>query len=1216
MSVDVSTKQKFMDTAHPPTPQQVIDAFSGAAAQRASDCPEELPDNDVVWKMIDLLYQSHPYPMVKHHIDSYDDFIMTQMPRIFEQYNPIMVYHAYNEEMNKYETEVKLYFDNVRYSKPIIHENNGSTKPMYPVDARLRNLTYGSSVYIDIRIEVTTYQGESLQVIERQERKIMNVNIGGRIPIMLMSKLCFLSERTHTSLREVGECEHECGGYFIINGSEKVCISQERQATNMVYCFLNTKSTKYSHIVEIKSVPRTRILPAKTFNVKITGKDGLMGKQIYVSCTHFRQDIPLFVLFRALGVESDRDIVEHIVYDAEDMLNSPMIQLIQPSLEECTTIMTQHKALEYLSKYIHVLGHPKEVKLDNDKRIAYVLEALQQDLLPHLGDKLFKKAYFLGYMVRKLLMFFLGYCGPDDRDSYAKKRVDTSGVLMTNLVRQYITKSIKDIRNALMKEMNTGNWKYSKNVDDLINQTNIYKIVKTTTIESGLKYALATGNWGMKTNVSKVGVAQVLSRLSHNGTRSHLRRVNTPVEKTSKLILPRKLHPTSWGYICPNETPEGGAIGVVKNLGMLCEITLNVDPVTVEQTILAQESTVAFDDAISPNMLKDHFTVFVNGVFVALTADPVVLTQQLRELRRTGVLHPHTSIVPRIANQEIVIYTDAGRVTRPLLILDDGYNTRITATTRRRLARNEMTWHDLVLGYHDQDTFHPAIIEYVDALETETTLIATDWRRPPTSTKKQYTHCEIHPSLILGAIASNICFPDHNQSPRNTYQSAMGKQAMGIYMSNYLERMDTLSNILSYPSRPLVYTRQARITQQDKLPSGTLCIVAIMAYSGFNQEDSVIINQSALHNGLFHSTFYRTYKDEERKNQSSGEEEKFTRPCIDKTRGMKPGSYGALDSNGFARKNRFLNGGDVVIGKVIPVRDKTKGINQNKPLRDQSTTLRHNECGYVDRMYDSRNGDGYRFVKVRTRLLREPAIGDKFSSCHGQKGTVGMIFNREDMPFTKDGIVPDLIVNPHCIPSRMTIAQLLESIFGKACLAKGMHGDGTAFNNVSRDAIADMLSKQGMERHGNEILYNGQTGEQIPCDIFIGPVYMQRLKHMVADKIHSRATGPKVMLTRQPAEGRSRDGGLRIGEMERDCLIAHGTSLFLKESFLDRSDLYSMFVDQSEGLQIAVNEEKNIYRTFSKKATGYSEVVIPYAWKLLMQELQSMAIAPRLVTRQ
>ena len=507
-------------------------------------------------------------------------------------------------------------------------------------------------------------------------------------------------------------------------------------------------------------------------------------------------------------------------------------------------------------------------------------------------------------------------------------------------------------------------------------------------------------------------------------------------------------------------------------------------------------------------------------------------------------------------------------------------------------------------------------MEYIDAHEAENTMVAMHFTLD-TVFGKRYTHCEVHPSMILGVVAATICFPDHNQSPRNTYQSAMGKQAMGLYCTNFSKRLDSLGNILHYPMVPVVQTRVGKMIHQDDSPNGANAIVAIMSYSGFNQEDSLLICKNAVDRGFYHSTFYRTYKDEERKNQVSGEEEKFLLPDATLTRGLKPGSYHALDRRGFAKPNTPLRGGDVIIGKVVPIREGGKHTAQHKPFHDQSTTLRHNESGVVDTVFDSHNGEGYRFVKVRVRSTRIPGIGDKFSSCHGQKGTVGMVFRQEDFPFIAEtGIVPDIIINPHCIPSRMTMGQLYESVFSKCGVHLGRRGDGTAFSGLGYESVASLLEKCGMERHGNERLVHGQTGEEVPCAVFMGPLYEQRLKHMVDDKIHSRSTGPKVMLTRQPAEGRSRDGGLRLGEMERDCMIGHGAGSFLKESLLDRSDRYAMHVGTKSGLASAVNEEKNLYDTFDPEdPCGTSKVQLPYAFKLLSQELQSMAIAPRLVTK-
>jgi DNA-directed RNA polymerase II subunit RPB2 len=1167
-------------------------------------------DNKDIWDIIDSYLESNPNFLVKHQINSYDDFVKNQFPVILQQYNPIVIYHGYNEDFNKHDTEVRVYFQDCHFSKPIIHENNGSTKEMTPQEARLRNLSYQSNVYANMKIEVISYQGEKLEIIQKQDKVIKNVLIG-KIPIMLKSCFCVLKNYGGTELKE---CELEQGGYFIINGSEKVIISQERQAENKVYCFKSVKSSKYSHVVEIKSSSPNRLLPAKTLSFKITSKGGVHGKTIHACFTHFRQDIPLFIIFRALGIESDKAILEKIVYNVNNPLYSRFIQLLEPSLEEVNTITTQAKALEYLAKYVNILGHPKEIKLDNDKKVFYVKEILSKDLFPHLGNNPIKKAYFIGYMIRRLLLYYMNLYEEDDRDSYPKKRIDTPGILMANLTRQYITKMIKDMRNSLMKEMNSGNWKYSKKIDDLMNSTNIYKLIKSTTLDSGMKYALATGNWGIKNLTSKVGVAQVLNRLSYNGTLSHLRRINTPIEKSSKLIQPRKLHSTTWGYICPAETPEGGSIGVVKNMALSCEISTYVDCDSVIKHSYSS-GVLPYSDDMDPSLFEKHYWVFVNGNIIGVIKNPVDLRNTLVSYRRKGIIHPHTSVSINYYTKEVFIHTEAGRVLRPLLIASEETNTPLLSKFHIELLRKKIiTWNHLLCGFYHEDKYYDSVVEYVDSQESENIMIFNDLKKDTAN----ITHYEIHPSLILGVLASNIPFSDHNQSPRNTYQSAMGKQAMGIHALNYLDRMDTMSNVLSYPNIPNVRTGLAKSLSNDSSPNGINAIVAIACYTGFNQEDSLIINQSAIDRGLFHSTFYRCYKDEEKKNQLSGEEEKFTYPDPNNTKGLRPCSYRAIDENGFPKVNHYVNGGDAIIGKVIPVKKTEKSIGYDKAYRDQSTLLRFNENGFIDNIYTSRNGDGYRFIKVRVRSLRVPVIGDKFSSRHGQKGTVGMIYAQEDMPFTKDGVIPDIIINPHAIPSRMTIGQLLECLMGKACCTHGLRGDGTPFTGLDIGEVSKYLVNEcKMHPQGNEILYNGITGQQIKADIFMGPTYYQRLKHMVDDKIHSRSTGPLVMLTRQPAEGRARDGGLRIGEMERDCLISHGSSKFLKERMMDLSDNYRMYISSNNGLTAAVNHEKCITNTFnehSEHEDDTSEVRIPYAFKLLLQELQAMGIAPRLIT--
>jgi DNA-directed RNA polymerase II subunit RPB2 len=512
------------------------------------------------------------------------------------------------------------------------------------------------------------------------------------------------------------------------------------------------------------------------------------------------------------------------------------------------------------------------------------------------------------------------------------------------------------------------------------------------------------------------------------------------------------------------------------------------------------------------------------------------------------------------------------------------------------------------------------LIEYLDAGETEGTFICMEPAKLFDDSGLNATHCEIHPSIILGTAASVIPFPDHNQSPRNAYQSAMGKQAMGLYALNFRDRFDAMSHVLCYPEIPHVSPYMSRFYGAQKLPAGQNVIVAIMTYTGYNQEDSNMMNRAALERGRYRSIFYRTYKDEERKNQSSGEEEKFCRPTILETKHMKNANYGKLEEDGFIKENTFITPDDILIGKVVPLRVPTGKVLPagSKTCRDVSKTPKNNESGFVDKVYKNRNGEGYSFAKIRIRQDRVPEIGDKFSSRHGQKGTMGMILNPEDMPQTATGIVPDIIINPHCIPSRMTIAQLMETLLSKIGCMSGTMGDGTPFGDASVENMARILRDEyGMEPYGNEILYNGYTGRMMETSIFIGPCYYQRLRHCSADKIHSRASGPLVMLTRQPAEGRARDGGLRFGEMERDCVVAHGISKFQRERFMNCSDGFGCWTCRQCGLIAIANDKDSVWACRGcENTTEFSRVEIPYASKLFLQELETMCVASRLLTTQ
>ena len=531
------------------------------------------------------------------------------------------------------------------------------------------------------------------------------------------------------------------------------------------------------------------------------------------------------------------------------------------------------------------------------------------------------------------------------------------------------------------------------------------------------------------------------------------------------------------------------------------------------------------------------------------------------------------------------------------------------------------------VNYSFNDLLEEGAVEFLDTEEEEGTLIAMHLADLHTDRGMyRYTHCEVHPSTILGICASIIPFPDHNQSPRNTYQSAMSKQAIGIYATNYEKRMDTLAHVLYYPQKPLATTRAMNHLNFRELPAGTNAIVAIMCYSGYNQEDSVIMNQSAIDRGFFRSTYYRTFRDEEKRVAcaAAGRElsETFERPNCATTAGMRGSAeYRKLDSDGLVEMGVRVSGDDVLIGKTTPIlatedgASASAGATKHHERRDASTALKSTESGYVDQVMLSTNQEGRKFVKVRVRSTRIPELGDKFASRHGQKGTMGLSMKEVDLPFTADGITPDILVNPHAIPSRMTIAHLIEALASKVAALTGDEADCTPFTSVTVDDVSNCLQNFGYQKRGWETLYNGHTGKRMEAPIFLAPTYYQRLKHFVADKIHSRARGPVALLTRQPMEGRARDGGLRFGEMERDCMISHGSAAVLKERLFDVSDAFRVHVCDLCGMIAVANLSKGSFLCKAcRNKTQVSQVMIPYAMKLLIQELMAMSIAPRLVT--
>lgn len=1780
------------------------------------------------FKIIESYFNGrHSSCLVRHQLESYNDCIHRQIPQTIQMFNPVMIRSDKDilPDTDKYSLEIEIVFSNLKLYPPQIYENNGATKLMMPVEARLRNVTYASNMTIDINITYHIRDAVNMEKPRTIKNLIPKVSIG-KFPIMVKSSICVLTQNTHINPVSVGECEFDHGGYFIIKGSEKTVLQQERAAQNIVYCYDGKNTSKCSWYAEIKSVPDNKCISPKQIEIEIASKNNGYGFPMKVVIPRVKESIDLFVLFRALGVTSDKEICEYILLNIESEKHSDMVDFLYASVIEANRCMSKEEALKHIITYVAYTPMNMDKEQGSRKKRDFTMDVLNNDLFPHCKTPQ-QKLFFLGHMTNRLIQTALGWIKPNDRDSYVNKRIDMTGTLLNNLFRNYFNKLVKEMQKHILKEVNGGSWRSTETYENIINIANICKIIKSTTIETGINRALATGDFSIKqSNSSKVGVAQVVNRLTTAATLSHMRRINTPIDKTGELIDPRKLHGTTWGFLCltgdanvllsnrvdskaikdindgdwvntvnrktlldepsdihnyfckmpdklfqiktisgrtikatedhpflvrtadgkyemkklgelsvandklvirhmvepiaetkknsreslskfhgvngsithekgirilpqslhdidymrriktmfeefgivcdltiddaivnmvidnsldnviryienidivycetkrcssahvieyfktkhnnhsdvryedfiaengcvcvpiesiteiepelvydfttrsdnhsfvassfvvsncPAETPEGQSIGIVKSISALTHLTITTNSSSLYTYV---EPFIKSLNTARPIDVFDKVKVFVNGCWVGVTDYPMELYTDMKNKKYRGIINVYTSVVFDYKMMEIRICNDSGRMTRPLLRVTDG-KALISQEIINRLDSGELAWNDLLTNCK-LDT---SVIEYIDPDEQNFAMIALKTKDSYVlnDTKIEYTHCEIHPSTIFGVLASCIPYPEHNQAPRNTYQCAQGKQAMGIYATNYDKRFDKTAYVLTYPSRPLVDTRIMNWLDLVKIPSGQVIHVAIMSYTGYNQEDSVLINKASIDRGMFSTTIYHTEKDED-KNIT-----RFVSRCKPdptKTKGIKYGNYDKIDSTGFIPKNTKLDDRDIIVSKVVHIKENRNDPTKPIKFEDQSKSVRTaGEEIYVDENVTCRNGDGYPCAKVRMRTFRKPCIGDKFcmtedhdvltmnrgwvpiaeivlddlvaqlnrqtsqleyinpietlvfdhdgemyevetqgvsqkvtlnhrmwvqkrdrpnyelvlakeivgkrirfqsgsspinnneheiffgkqtfvgihadkflvilgifmaegwtyicekdyiariefaanklrvqdalseacdmlglnysmnvktfkwyinhkdlaidfktlsvgainkslpfwtkllsarqskillesmclgdghetetslhystssvklrddiqilsqhagytayyvarhpagysstmkdgrmitttetswdvgirrkrlfptlnhghvndqngqieeitkfngkvyclrvpsevflvrrngkcsftgnSSRHGQKGTAGLIIPECDMPYTRTGLRPDIIINPHAIPSRMTIGQLKETLLGKVLVHLGLFGDGTSFGDLDVKTIAKQLQNLGYESYGNDVLYDGLSGEQLDANIFIGPVFYQRLKHMVNDKQHSRSIGPMVNLTRQPAEGRSRDGGFRIGEMERDVMLAHGISRFCRERLYDVSDKYSVHVCKKCGMIAQYNDSSN--SMFSKfnftvhkcsvcdNMTDFSYVEVPYAFKLLAHELQTINCVPRLMT--
>ena len=1199
-------------------------------------------------KLLHMYYTTLPYPWTRHHLDSYDQFLSTDLPAIIKSSNPILSLQQQIGTSGEFAYKAELFIGGKTGTKLLIGsptlslQNTKEVRLLFPNEARLRNLTYASLVQADIYIRVTfTRQkasgegtGFTQTVVELDPEVdtysyLRNVPLFS-IPIMLHSRYCILNGKPEEFLKEAGECIYDYGGYFIVDGSEKVLITHQEQAFNTLYVTNQEREPEIATYASISCLsPTTRQVRRIAF--------GLLRRQntLQVSIPFVRKAVPVFVLFRALGIQADEDIIRLILPNEDDAETKVLEPMLQESIAEAFPFLDTYSAVQYIK--VLTKGFSE----------AHVIDILHNHLFVHVEDRPMGRATFLAECVRKVLRVAAGIDPKTDRDDIRNQRCMSSGVLTRMLFQGVYSTWLKASARAMDEEFKYNTSSYSgDNFLNLFTFGSLTKILLPDFLTKGLMRGFK-GKWGSKQGEEKSGVLQALSRLSYMDFLSHCRRVVLEFDTTMKLQGPRRLHPSQFGYFCTNETPSGASIGITKNLSNFATISTATDATKFIQWLLTKGGVIPCEQATS-SIISRAVPVFVNAGILGYTVRPMELRAITKLLKWTGCLPPSVSIGFSIRERRVFFYLDEGRPLRPLIHL--GERGKIPM----EFLEGAKSWRDLVLGTYSsrdlavsdfvdplpadatfQDYFkelstHTGVIEYVDPYESNEAYVATfpEYIQPETS------HLEIHPSTIFGLMTSMIPYSNHNQSPRNQLSCSQSKQGLSVYATNFQNRFDNQVHVLSYGEAPIVRTRYYDYVAGGQMGYGQNIILAMGCFSGYNQEDGIVINHDAVMRGLFHSACYRSYEAFEEDDKMSHSSTRIANPAnAPMWVNLKPGlDYSKLDERGIIREGSLVDESTVLVGRYIQT--------QGGEIRDASLTAQVWTSGRVEKIAVTVGNTGLALVKIRVLQYRIPELGDKFSNRHGQKGTIGMLIRGHDMPRTENGLIPDMMMNSHAIPSRMTMAQLLESLLGKTAAYSGAIGDATAFMNEGSpaEAMGRILQDQfGMQPMGEELLYDGTTGVMIPSTIFMGNVYTMRLKHMTEDKWNARAEGRREQRTHQPTGGRGNQGGLRIGEMDCWALEGHGLSEFFQESLMKRSDGTEFTVCNGCGTIPITNEKTNLaicplcdgpVRYIGETATNlellppvkrsittFSKVEMPYATKLLEQELSTyMNIGMRLLT--
>jgi DNA-directed RNA polymerase II subunit RPB2 len=1194
--------------------------------------------SDIGRKLIDIYFKTNPYPYTRHHIDSYDQFLQKDLGLIIRGHNPIVILKDNIKDTPHYAYRIEINIGNsqtlqdgtvtpgIYIGTPTVALQDGEeVRVMYPAEARLRNLTYSATVYTDMHVKIIRTVMDKGLPITLPPTEIIEPRFPlFRIPIMLHSRYCVLHRKPKEFLEEVGECPYDHGGYFIINGGERIIVSKQEQAFNTLYCNLQEKDPHFTAYATITSFsPQTRI--TKRISFAVDRKSGA----IKVSIPFVRMPIPIFVLFRALGIQPDQDIVETIFPDLTSPEAQTLLPLLLPSITDAYPFLTTYTAVQYMKTFTKGFSE------------AHVLDIIHNQLFIHVDNHPGARVQTLGNYIRQLLRLVAGIDKETDKDNVKNQRCLVTGFSTQMLFQGIYNLWIKAVSLAIDKEYN-----YQKNLYQGENFVNIFaagnlnRMFAHTYITEALMRAF-NGKWGTGLGEDKAGLIQVLSRLSYLDFMSHCRRVVLDFDTSMKLTGPRHLHPSQFGYFCTNETPSGSSIGITKNLSVLTMMSSGM-PLPPFMSWLRKRRFIYQCDEVNATLRALYVAVELNGGIIGYTAQPERFVRVLQLLKRTGWMPPFVSSGFDRSRRKVFIYADEGRPMRPLVLVKGGKLPAVLVGLK--------TWRDGILGsdpervqtpietsdftdplaqvevvtlddYIGRLEVYEAPMEYVDPYEQNLAYVATY----PEHIQVDTSHMEIHPSTMLSIVNGTIPFLNHNQSPRNQLGCSQSKQGVSLYCSNWKNRYDNQVHVLCYPQAPLVTTQYQRYFAEGRLNNGFNCIVAISTYAGYNQEDGIVMNADSVKRGMFRSICYRTYEAFEENDK--GIKVRFANPReVAGWNDIRPNlDYSKLDERGFIRVGEYIDEETVIAGRYSMA---------GGSFRDTSVTPQVWTRGRVDDIAIIVGANGLRTIKIRVVQDRSPEIGDKFTNRHGQKGTIGMLVRADNLPRTADGVVPDFIMNPHAIPSRMTIAQIMEQLLGKSATLCGYMGDGTPFTNEGSpaDRLGNILESMGAERYGNEILYNGVTGEQMPVHIFMCPLYNMRLKHMVEDKWNARGEGRREIRTHQPTGGRGNQGGLKIGELERDSIICHGTTEFLSESLMKRSDGTTMVICNGCGRFPVYNERLGIkvcptcdgpvkYSGDTSKTleilpplhqsrVEFSTVEAPFVMRLLSQEMETFMNMP------